>query len=93
MIQRIKKGERRKAWLRCDRDEEPEKNSKSLNKRATGSRLIKCPYKVIAMLGLEGWVLSVEMDYITTNSLSQVISASIRIHLLPRHFTTAPVHA
>ena len=63
VIQRIKnnkKGEKRKAWLRCDRGGELEKNSKSLDKRATGSRLIKCPFKAIAMLGPEGWVLSVE---------------------------------
>ena len=55
-----KKGEKRKAWLRCDRGGKPEKNSKSLDKRVTGSRLIDCPFKCTASLQLDKWVLSVE---------------------------------
>ena len=56
-----KKGERRKAWLRCDRGEKPEKHSKSLDKRVTSSRLIDCPFKLTASLhGQIAWVLRVE---------------------------------
>ena len=55
-----KKGEKRKAWLRCDRGGKPEKNSKSLDKRVTGSRLIDCPFKCTAYLQVDKWVLIVE---------------------------------
>ena len=57
-----KKGQRRKAWLRCDRGGKAEKHSKSLDKRVTGSRLIDCPFKLTASLQYEqmAWVLRVE---------------------------------
>ena len=38
----------RRAWIRCDRGGKPEKNSKSKGKRITDSRLMDCPFLIIA---------------------------------------------
>ena len=48
ITKRFKDGPFRKIWLRCDRGGKPEKNSKSTGKRVTSSRLIDCPFQVIA---------------------------------------------
>ena len=54
----------RKAWLRCDHGGKPEKNSKSMGKRLTSSRLDDCPFEAIAQrTRIEGietdWALTI----------------------------------
>lgn len=54
----------RKAWLRCDHGGKPEKNSKSMGKRLTSSRLDNCPFEAIAQRtrihGIEtDWALTI----------------------------------
>ena len=48
IIKRFKDDIVRKAWIRCDRGGNPEKNSKSTGKRITSSRLIDYSFKLIA---------------------------------------------
>lgn len=81
-----KTGERRRAWIRCDRGGEPEKNSKSMDKRVTDSRLIDCPFQIIASSDEDGlWTLDIRNTSHTHPPITAGAHASHRV----RHRTRA----
>ena len=64
----FKDGIVRKAWLRCDRGGKPEKNSKSMGKRLTSTRLNDCPFQAIAQRTRVGgvqtdWALTINQSF------------------------------